>query len=191
MQVRKYVTVVEEIYMDMIYKEEPSYKVAAAAVLKNPCAGEYVEDLEILMQAGEKLGDILTAKAIKALGVEGREIHSFGKAAIVGEKGELEHAAAILHPRLGAPLRAQIAGGKAVIPSAKKMGGMGTAIDVPLHYKDAMKVRSHYDAMEVRIGDAPRADEIVVVVAFTLGGRPFARVPGLRLEEIKGIDGLV
>lgn len=125
MQVRKYVTVVEEIYMDMIYKEEPSYKVAAAAVLKNPCAGEYVEDLEILMQAGEKLGDILTAKAIKALGVEGREIHSFGKAAIVGEKGELEHAAAILHPRLGAPLRAQIAGGKAVIPSAKKNGWHG------------------------------------------------------------------
>lgn len=177
--------------MDRISKKEPSFKVVSAAVLKNPCAGQYVEDLEILMQAGEELGNILTSRAIDSLGVEGGDIHSFGKAAIVGENGELEHAAAILHPRLGAPLRAQIAGGKAVIPSAKKMGGMGTAIDVPLHYKDAMKVRSHYDAMEIRIGDAPRADEIVVAVAFTLGGRPFARVPGLKLEEIEGLDGLV
>jgi Amino acid synthesis len=108
----------------------------------------------------------------------------------VGEAGELEHAAAILHPRLGAPLRIAVEKGVALVPSAKKVGGMGTAIDVPLGHKDAAFVRSHFDAMEARIPDAPRANEIVVCVVVTDSGRPLARVGGLSVSEIKGEDGL-
>src|SRR3989442_14077499 len=115
---------------------------------------------------------------------------SYGKAAIVGEAGELEHAAAILHPKLGAPLRKAVEKGAALVPSAKKMGGLGTAIDVPLGHKDAAFVRSHFDAVEIRIPDAPRADEIVVAVALTDSGRPLARVGGLQTSEVKGEDGL-
>ena len=115
---------------------------------------------------------------------------SEGKAAIVGEHGELEHAAAILHPRLGKPLRDQVGGGAALVPSAKKMGGPGTAIDVPLGHKDAAYVRTHFDALEVRVNDSPRANEIMVVVAVTDSGRPLPRVGGLTTDEIKGEDGL-
>ncbi|TMQ15036.1 MAG: amino acid synthesis family protein [Candidatus Rokuibacteriota bacterium] len=110
--------------------------------------------------------------------------------AIVGERGEYEHAAALLHPKLGAPLRAAVGGGKAIIPSAKKLGGPGTAIDVPLHFKDAAFVRTHYDAMEVRLPDAPRGDEIVLVVVVTDGGRPHPRIGGLTKDEAKKEDGL-
>ena len=120
----------------------------------------------------------------------GAAAESYGKAAIVGEHGELEHAAALLHPKLGAPLRAAVGGGKAIIPSAKKLGGPGTAIDVPLHFKDAAFVRTHYDAMEVRLPDAPHANEIVLVIAVTDGGRPHPRVGGLTKEEATKGDGL-
>ena len=115
---------------------------------------------------------------------------SYGKAAIVGENGEWEHAAAILHPKLGAPLRKAVEKGAALVPSVKKMGAPGTPIDIPLGHKDAAYVRSHYDGMEVRLADAPRADEILVAVAVTDSGRPLARVGGLTKAEIKGDDGL-
>ena len=118
------------------------------------------------------------------------QIESYGKAVIVGEQGELEHAAAILHPRLGAPLRKAVDKGAALVPSAKKIGGIGSAIDVPLGHKDAAFVRSHFDAMEVRVADAPRGDEIVVAVVVTDSGRPLARVGGLSKNDIKGEDGL-
>jgi hypothetical protein len=108
----------------------------------------------------------------------------------VGEAGELEHAAAILHPKLGAPLRAAVEKGAALVPSAKKRGGMGTAIDVPLGHKDAAFVRSHFDAMEARVSDAPRAQEIVVAVVVTDSGRPLPRIGGLQVHEIQGQDGL-
>ena len=126
-------------------------------------------------------------RATEALGAQGE---SYGKAAIVGEAGELEHAAALLHPKLGAPLRAALGGGKAIIPSAKKAGGPGCAIDVPLHYKDAAFVRTHYDALEVRVPDAPRAGEIVLAIVITDGGRPHPRVGGLTRDEVKAGDGL-
>ena len=109
---------------------------------------------------------------------------------LFGEAGELEHAAAILHPKLGAPLRKAVEHGAALVPSAKKQGGVGTAIDVPLGHKDAAFVRSHFDAMEARIGDAPRPNEIVVAVVVTDSGRPLARIGGLQAHEIKGEDGL-
>jgi hypothetical protein len=159
-------------------------------VIENPFADGFQEDLEVLMQAGEELGKILGEKAVAALGVQPSEIESYGKAAIVGEGGELEHAAAILHPRMGKPLRQAVQKGAALVPSSKKMGGIGTAIDVPLGHKDAAYVRSHFDAMEVRVPDAPRAGEIVVAIALTDSGRPLARVGGLTKDQIEGKDGL-
>jgi hypothetical protein len=186
--IRKLVTVVEEIVADGgRAAKRPVRKVAAVAVIENPCAGRYVEDLTTLVDAGEELGALLAKKALEALGAPAE---SFGKAAIVGEGGEYEHAAALLHPKLGAPLRAAIGGGKAIIPSAKKLGGPGTTIDVPLHFKDAAFVRTHYDAMEVRLNDAPRANEILLAVALTDGGRPHPRVGGLTVAEAKKEDGL-
>ena len=142
------------------------------------------------MAIGEELGGLLGARCVEALGIEPGQAHSYGKAAIVGEKGELEHAAAILHPKLGAPLRKAVDKGAALMPSAKKMGGPGTAIDVPLGHKDAAYVRRHFDAIEARVPDAPRAGEIVVAIAVTDSGRPLARIGGLQNHEIKGEDGL-
>jgi hypothetical protein len=159
-------------------------------VIKNPCAGKFVEDLSELINIGEELGGLLTERAVAALGISGTSVESYGKAAAVGENGELEHAAAILHPKLGAPVRKALGKGAALIPSSKKRGGLGVALDIPLGHKDAAFVRSHFDGMEVRINDAPRANEIMVAVAVTDSGRPLARVGGLKKEEIKGEDGL-
>ena len=189
MEIRKIVTVVEEIYADGEKKTaRPIKKAAAIAVMKNPFAGKYQEDLTELIDNGEELGKVLGERAVAALG--GTKPESYGKAAIVGEKGEYEHAAALLHPKLGTPLRTAVGGGKAIIPSVKKAGGMGASIDVPLHYKDAAFVRSHFDGMTVSVFDAPRADEIMVIIAVTDGGRPHPRVGGLKVEEVKGEDGL-
>src|SRR3990167_2027589 len=186
--IRKLVTIVEEILADGGRPaKRPIRKAAAVAVIENPFAGRFVEDLAPLIDAGEELGALLARKATEALG---GPAESYGKAAIVGERGELEHAAALLHPKLGAPLRAAVGGGQAIIPSAKKLGGPGTAIDVPLHFKDAVFVRSHYDAMEVRVHDAPRANEIVLAIAVTAGGRPHPRVGGLTKDEARKEDGL-
>jgi hypothetical protein len=190
-KIRKIVTVVEETGSEMGRTiDPPTRKAAAVAVIENPFAGRYSDDLEVLMQIGEELGGLLGERAVAALGVDPAAIESYGKAAIVGEAGEWEHAAAILHPRLGKPLRAAVEKGAALVPSAKKMGGMGTPIDVPLGHKDAAYVRSHFDAIEVRIADAPRAGEIVVAVAVTDSGRPLPRVGGLTAGEAEGRDGL-
>ena len=190
MEIRKLVTIVEETRLEMGRAVDPPVKKAAAvAVIVNPFAGAYQEDLSALYDVGEELGALLGARAVAALGA-GAELDSYGKGAIVGEQGELEHAAALLHPKLGAPLRTAVGGGKAIIPSAKKSGGPGTGLDVPLHYKDAAFVRTHYDAMEVRLPDAPRADEIVVAVVVTSGGRPHPRIGGLQKSEVKVGDGL-
>lgn len=189
--IRKLVTWVEETRREAGREiMPPTRKAAAIAVIENPCAGRFTEDLEPLMAIGEALGGLLGERAVAALGVAAEQIESYGKAAIVGEAGELEHAAAILHPRLGAPLRKAVHKGAALVPSAKKMGGIGTAIDVPLGHKDAAFVRSHFDAMEVRLADAPRAGEILVAVVLTDSGRPLARIGGLSVAEIKGEDGL-
>ena len=191
MEVRKYVTILEEIRMDGDRPMSPAGKRAAAvAVIKNPLAGQFVDDLTPLMDIGEVLGGILGKMAVDALGILPENAESYGKAAIVGEHGEREHAAAILHPKLGKPFRDSVGGGKSLIPSAKKVGGMGTEIDVPINFKDAAFVRSHFDAMAVRIDDAPKADEIVVALVVTDCGRPHPRIGGLRKEEAKMEDGL-
>ena len=168
----------------------PTRKALAMAVIDNPCAGRYVENLDELVAIGEELGGLLGTKCVEALGIAPGAAHSYGKAAIVGEAGELEHAAAILHPKLGAPLRKAVEKGAALVPSAKKRGGLGAAIDVPLGHKDAAFVRSHFDAMEARVPDAPRPAEIVVAVVVTDSGRPHPRIGGLTVAEIKGEDGL-
>ncbi len=191
MEVRKYVTIIEETALEGGKKvDPPTRKAAAIAVIKNPFAGKYVEKLDELIDVGDALGGILGKKAVEALGIQPKNAESYGKAAIVGVDGELEHAAAILHPKLGTPLRDAVGGGKAIIPSAKKMGGPGTEIDVPIHYKDAAFVRSHFDAMAVRVPDAPRPDEIVVAIVVTDSGRPHPRIGGLKKEEAKKEDGL-
>ena len=189
MRIRKLVTLVEEILEDggkAVAK--PIKKAAAVAVIENPIAGRFVEDLQALIKNGEELGELLGRRAVGALGAG--PVHSYGKAAIVGTDGEYEHAAAILHPTLGTPFRAAVEGGKAIIPSAKKLGGPGTPIDVPLHFKDAAFVRTHFDAMEVRVPDAPRANEILVALVVTDGGRPHPRVGGLTIGEARKEDGL-
>jgi Amino acid synthesis len=190
-KIRKLLTFVEETQLEMNQKiEPPTRRAAAVVVIENPFAGRYVEDLSELIDIGEELGDFLAKRAVAALGIEGPHAESYGKAAAVGENGELEHAAAILHPKLGAPVRKVLGTGAALIPSSKKRGGPGVALDIPLGHKDAAFVRSHFDGMEVRVTDAPRANEIVVAVAVTDSGRPLPRVGGLKKNEIKGVDGL-
>jgi len=190
-KIRKLVTFLEETRREMERDVSPPVRRAAAvAVIANPCAGRFVEDLSELIDIGEELGALLSERAVAALGIPGERVESYGKAAAVGENGELEHAAALLHPKLGAPVRKALGKGAALIPSSKKRGGPGVALDIPLGHKDAAFVRSHFDGMEVRVSDAPRADEIVVAVAVTDSGRPFPRVGGLTKDQIKGEDGL-
>ena len=190
-KIRKIIVQTDEVRVEMGRDVQPPVRKALAmAVIENPCAGRYVENLDELIAIGEELGGLLGARCVQALGIEPGQAQSYGKAAIVGEAGELEHAAAILHPKLGAPLRVAVEKGAALVPSSKKMGGLGTAIDVPLGHKDAAYVRSHFDAMEARVADAPRANEIVVAVVVTDGGRPLPRVGGLQASEIQGVDGL-
>jgi hypothetical protein len=190
-KIRKIMVVVDETLAEQGREVSPAIRRAAAiAVIANPFAGAYQEDLSELIEVGEELGRLLAERAVEALGIPGDKVESYGKSAAVGENGELEHAAAILHPKLGAPFRKVLGKGAALIPSSKKRGGMGVVLDIPLGHKDAAFVRSHFDGMEVRVTDAPRANEIMVAVAVTTAGRPLPRVGGLKVSEIKGEDGL-
>ena len=190
-QIRKIIVQVDEVLQEGGQAvNPPTRRALAMAVIANPYAGKFSENLDQLIDIGEELGGLLGERCVKALGIQPEDAHSYGKAAIVGEGGELEHAAAVLHPKLGAPLRKAVSKGAALVPSAKKQGTLGTAIDVPLGHKDAAFVRSHFDAMEARVNDAPRANEIVVAVVVTDSGRPHPRIGGLQVHEITGIDGL-
>ena len=176
-EIRKIVTVVEEIRTEQGEAvDPPTRQCAAIAVIRNPYAGRYSRDLGELEEAGAALGALLGRRATDALGTEADGIESFGKAAIVGEDGEKEHAAAVLHPTLGKPLRAVMGPAPSIIPSAAKVAGPGATIDCPLHHKAEMWTFSHFDAMEISLPDAPRADEIVVIVAVADSGRPLHRV---------------
>ena len=190
-RIRKIAVNIEETHQEIGKSISPATrKAVAVAVIENPFAGTYVEDLSDLMEIGAELGALLGRKCIEALGISPSEAESYGKSAMVGENGELEHAAAILHPKLGAPLRKEVEKGAALVPSSKKMGGPGQVLDVPLGHKDAAYVRSHFDGVEVRMNDAPRANEILVAVAVTDSGRPLPRVGGLTHAEAEGKDGL-
>ena len=191
MKLRKLVTITDEVLVEMGQPvEPPTRRAAAIAVIANPFAGRFEADLSALTDIGATLGELLTQRAVAALGIAPEAVESYGKAAIVGEAGEIEHAAAILHPKLGGPMRAVLGGGAALVPSAKKRGAIGAVIDVPLGHRNAAYVRSHFDAMEVCIADAPRAGEILVAVVVTTSGRPLPRVGGLSKAEIIGQDGL-
>lgn len=191
LKIRKLVSVVEETNLEIGQTiSPPTRKAAAIAVIDNPFANKFIQNLELLIEFGAELGQLLGDHAVAALGVTPDEVEAYGKAAMVGENGELEHAAAILHPKLGAPLRVAVEKGAALVPSSKKMGAPGTPLDIPLGHKDAAYVRSHFDGMEVHINDAPRPDEILVAIAVAFGGRPLARVGGLLAHDAIGEDGL-
>lgn len=190
-EIRKLATWIEETRREMGREiDPPTRKAVAVAVIANPFAGRYEENLSPLMEIGAELGGLLGEKCVIALNITPAQAESYGKAAMVGEGGELEHAAAILHPKLGAPLRKAVEKGAALVPSSKKMGGPGQVLDVPLGHKDAAYVRSHFDGIEVRLNDSPRAGEIMVAVAVTDSGRPLPRVGGLTHAEAEGKDGL-
>ena len=187
--IRKIVTTVEDVRSEAGQPVDPPIRrVVTAAVLTNPFAGRYVEDLSEMIDDSVELSGMLST-------IGGRPARrppspQLRQGRHRGTKGELEHVAAFLHPKFGNPLRDACDGGKAIIPSAKKRGGPGVTLDVPLHYKDAAFVRSHFDAIELRIVDAPDDDELVIAVAVTDGGRPLPRVGGLQVDEIVGEDGL-
>ena len=173
MDLRKTVVVRETVHSNESGREcPPIVRVAALAVLANPCAGAFEADLSPLFDLGGSAGERLAREAVALLA--GKPV-SYGKSAIVGAAGEFEHGAAMIHPRLGKPLRAAVGGGQALIPSNVKVGAVGTAIDLPLGHKDDGWSFDHFDTMTVMVPDAPRADEIVLAVAVADAGRPLAR----------------
>ncbi|MEW5723623.1 MAG: amino acid synthesis family protein [Thermodesulfobacteriota bacterium] len=191
MEIRKLVTIVEETVREMGRPvDPPTRKAAAIAVIRNPFAGRYVEDLTELMDIGVELGGSLGRKCLEALNIGPEKAESYAKGCVVGLNGELEHAAAIMHPKLGKPFRDVLGGGLALIPSVKKRGAAGCTVDVPLNHKDAAFIRSHFDGMTVSVEDAPGPDELLVVLVVTDSGRPLPRVGGLTKEEAKFEDGL-
>ncbi len=188
--VRKMVTIVEEIHHEFGPKaERPRVRAACAAVIRNPYAGRFEEDIQPMMEALKPLGLAMSKRLIEVLGGDVKAIEAYGKGAIVGENGELEHGA-LWHVPGGYGMRELLGGAKAIVPSSKKVAGMGGAIDIPIGHIDAAYVRSHFDAMEVSVPDAPRANEIVYVLVMTTGPRVHERVGGLRVEEISAGDGL-
>lgn len=188
-QVRKFVVVAEEILHEGGPRpERPRTRAAAAAIVKNPYAGKFAQDIMPMMDALKPLGLEMSRRLIEALGGDPKAIEAYGKGAIVGEAGELEHGA-LWHVPGGYAMRELLGGAKAIVPSAKKVAGMGATIDIPIHHINAAYVRSHFDAMEVRIPDAPRANEIVFVLAMTTGPRVHNRAGGLTVAEIKVGDG--
>lgn len=190
-KIRKIAVNIEETHIEMGRAiSPPTRKAVAVAVIENPFEGSYTEDLSPLMDIGAELGALLGKRCVDALGITPQAAESYGKSAMVGENGELEHAAAILHPKLGAPLRLAVEKGAALVASSKKMGSPGQVLDVPLGHKDAAYVRSHFDGIEVQLNDSPRANEIMVAVAVTDSGRPLPRVGGLTHAEAEGKDGL-
>jgi hypothetical protein len=189
-EVRKYLTMVEEIFHEGGPPAAVPLKMGAiAAVLKNPYAGKYVQDIVPMMDALKPLGLEMSKRLIAALGGEAKKIEGFGKGAIVGSAGELEHGA-LWHVPGGYAMRELLGNAKAIVPSTKKVGAPGTRLDVPITHINASYVRGHFNAMEVGLVDAPRADEIVLILVMTTGARVHDRVGGLKASEIKGEDGL-
>jgi Amino acid synthesis len=189
-QLRKRLMAVEEVFHDGgPPPEEPLRRAAALVVIQNPFSGRYVKEIAGFMDDLKPLGLEMATWLIAALGGDPKSIEGFGKGAIVGSAGELEHGA-LWHVPGGYAMRQLLGDAKAIVPSTKKVGGPGTRLDVPITHINASYVRSHFDAMEVGINDAPRADEIVLALVMTTGARIHARVGGLRASEIKGEDGL-
>jgi hypothetical protein len=189
-KLRKRVIVVEEIFHEGgPVTGVPLRRAAALAVIRNPFAGRYVPDIAGFMETLNPLGLEMTKALVAALGGDAKSIEGYGKGAIVGQAGEIEHGA-LWHVPGGYAMREILGNAKAIVASTKKVGGPGTRLDVPVTHINASYVRSHFDAMEVGIADAPRSDEIVLALVMTTGPRVHARVGGLKASEIKGEDGL-
>jgi len=190
MDVRKIVTFVEEIFSEAGQPADPPLrKVAVVAVVKNPFAQRFVEDLSPLTEASLELGRRISSIGVSAMG--GLAVQSYGKAGLVGTAGEQEHAVAMLTTVYGNVMREAVGGGKAWISSMTKRVAPGETIDIPLAHKDALYVRSHYDGITLTLHDAPLPDEIAIIAAFASRGRLNHRVGGLAAHQIKGADGLV
>ena len=189
-QIRKKLTTIEEIFHEGgPISTTPLHRGAIAAVIHNPYAGKYVEDIQSFMDDLKPLGLEMARALVAALGGDPKSIQGYGKGAIVGAAGELEHGA-LWHAPGGYGMREVLGDAKAIVSSTKKVGGPGTRLDVPITHINASYVRSHFDSMEVGITDAPRADEILLALVMTTGPRIHARSGGLQASEIKGIDGL-
>ena len=189
-EIRKLLTVVEEIRHEGGPRaERPLLRAAAVAVIKNPFAGRYEPEIQGFMEDLKPLGLMMARRLVEALGGDPARVEGYGKGAIVGAAGELEHGA-LWHAPGGYAMREVLGGAKAIVPSAKKVGGAGARLDVPVTHVNASYVRSHFDSMEIGLNDAPRADEIVVAVAVADSGRPLPRVGGLTHAEAEGKDGL-
>lgn len=189
-RVRKRVVIVEEVFHEGgPVADKPQRRAAALAVIQNPFAGRFVQEIAGFMEDLNPLGLDMAKALVAALGGNPKTIEGYGKGAIVGESGELEHGA-LWHVPGGYAMREILGGAKAIVASAKKVGGPGTRLDVPITHINASYVRSHFDAMEVGVADAPRADEILLALVMTTGPRVHARVGGLKASEIKGEDGL-
>jgi hypothetical protein len=169
--------------------EVPLRRAAALSVIRNPYAGSYVQDIAGFMDDLKPIGIDMAYSLIAALGGEVKAIEGYGKGAIVGSAGEIEHGA-LWHVPGGYAMREALGAAMAIVPSTKKVGGPGTRLDIPVTHIQASYVRSHFDAMEVGLADAPRVDEIVVALVMTTGARVHARVGGLRVSEVVGMDGL-
>ena len=188
-KIRKYVTAIEETVHDGgPAPARPVIKAAVGGVIANPYAGRHVTDIQPMMKALEPLAVDLTHRVMQALGVKGADLEAYGKGAIVGLTGELEHAA-LWHQPSGFGIRHAMGGAKSIVPSTVKVAAAGARIDIPLHHVGAAYVRSHFDAIEFCVPDGPKPDEIVFIVAASIGGRPHARVGGLTAAEIKVGDG--
>ena len=189
-QLRKSVLILEEIFHEGgPMAQKPLKRVAALAVIHNPYAGAYLEKIEAFMDDLKPLGLEMARRMVAALGGDPRQVEGYGKGAIVGAAGEVEHGA-LWHAPGGYAMREVLGGAKAIVASTKKVGGPGTRLDVPITHINASYVRSHFDAMEIGITDAPRADEILLALVMTTGPRIHARSGGLKVSEIKGEDGL-
>ena len=186
---RKTMLFIEEIHHDGGPPPAlPRRRAAMVALVKNPFAGSWVEDLQPAMEDLKPLGLMMTDRLIEAMGgIEG--IDGYGKATMAGERGELEHTA-LWHVPGGYAMRARLGAAKAIVPSAMKIGGVGTRIDIPLGHINAAYVRSHFDAMEVGVPDGPKADELLFALAMSRGGRIHSRMGGLEAADVKGEDGL-
>ncbi|TIT68063.1 MAG: amino acid synthesis family protein [Mesorhizobium sp.] len=188
--VRKFLVQVEEIFHEGgPLAARPPKRGAIVAVIANPFAGRYVEEITGFMEDLKPLGLDMARRLIDAMGEGGSAIEGYGKGAVVGAAGELEHGA-LWHNPGGYAMRELLGNAKAIVPSTKKVGGPGTRIDIPITHINASYVRSHFDAIEIGVGDAPRSDEMAVILAMTTGARVHARVGGLAAADIKGEDGL-
>ena len=188
--IRKMVTSIEEIFHEGGPRANtPLKRGYVMAVIENPYAGSYVEEIQPFMEDLKPLGLEMAQKLLAALGVEAKQVEGYGKGSIVGTGGELEHGA-LWHAPGGYAMRDVLGGAKAIVPSTKKVGAAGVRLDVPVTHVDASYVRSHFDSIEVGLNDSPRANEMAVILVMTTGARVHNRAGGLDAQDIKGEDGL-